>query len=831
MSGARNRFPSLPSELGEPMSRRADELYQIEDAVLDGSGIIECSVLPLRDVVLYPNMVTPLFVSQETTLQAVETAARAGLTMIAITQLDPEAETPGPGDFSTVGTEVAVGRLMHIPDGSTSVLTQGRRRIQILELIPEREGWRARGKPVDESAERGKETTALMRAVRTLFEKCVQLNRSLPEEAYVYAVNIEEPGWLADLVASALSLSVAERQDILETFDPIMRLQRISVMLGRELDVLELEDHIHSQVQSEVDRSQREMYLREQMKAIQTELGEADAWAQELNELRERVGHLALPEEVEVRALKEISRLGQMPPLSPEVSILRTYLDWLLELPWSEATVDNLDVRNAALVLERDHFGLKDAKDRILEYIAVRSLAVEKQRQPILCFVGAPGTGKTSIGRSIAEALGRKFLRLSLGGIRDEAEIRGHRRTYIGALPGRILQAMRRAASVNPLFMLDEIDKLGHDFRGDPSSALLEVLDPEQNHAFSDHYLELPYDLSRVMFITTANSLANIPSALLDRLEVIEFPGYIEEEKLVIARKYLVPRQAEQNGMGGSEPILSDRAVRSIIREYTWEAGVRNLEREIGKVLRKLARRKAEGKRVPKHISSAGLARLLGPPEIMAPTLEKEDQVGMAVGLAWTENGGEGMAVEVVLVNGKGSMQVTGQVGEVMQESAQAALSYIKSRSKELGVGREMFEKTDIHVHIPEGAIPKDGPSAGITLATALASALTKRAVRHDVGMSGEITLRGKVLPIGGMREKVLAAYRLKLRTVVLPEKNRKDLVDIPAKARQALDIRFVVHMDDVLRLALQPAAAVTVRKARPAGKPKTGRSRSRAKT
>ena len=830
MSGARNRIPSLPSELGEPMSRRADELYQIEDAVVSASGLIECAVLPLRDVVLYPNMVTPLFISQETTLQAVEAAARAGLTMIAITQLDPEAETPGPGDFYTVGTEVAVGRLMHIPDGSTSVLTQGRRRIQVMELIPEGEGWRARGKPVDESAERGKETTALMRAVRTLFEKCVQLNRSLPEEAYVYAVNIEEPGWLADLVASALSLSVAERQDILETFDPILRLQRISVMLGRELDVLELEDHIHLQVQSEVDRSQREMYLREQMKAIQTELGEADAWAQELNDLRERVAHLSLPEEVEVRALKEISRLAQMPALSPEVSILRTYLDWLLELPWSAATVDNLDVRNAALVLERDHFGLKDAKDRILEYIAVRSLAPEKQRQPILCFVGAPGTGKTSIGRSIAEALGRKFLRLSLGGIRDEAEIRGHRRTYIGALPGRILQAMRRAGTVNPLFMLDEIDKLGHDFRGDPSSALLEVLDPEQNHAFSDHYLELPYDLSRVMFITTANALANIPSALLDRLEVIEFPGYIEEEKLVIARKYLVPRQSEQNGMAGSAQFLSDMAVRAIIREYTWEAGVRNLEREIGKVLRKVARRKAEGKRVPRHISPAGLARLLGPPEILAPTLEKEDQVGMAVGLAWTENGGEGMAVEVALVNGKGSMQVTGQVGEVMQESAQAALSYIKSRGKELGVGREMFEKTDIHVHIPEGAIPKDGPSAGITLATALASALTKRPVRHDVGMSGEITLRGKVLPVGGVREKVLAAYRLKLRTVLLPEKNRKDLANIPAKARQALDIRFVVHMDDVLRLALQPAAAPPLKRARPAVKRKRGRGRPTAK-
>jgi ATP-dependent Lon protease len=805
VSGARNRFPLLPAELGDPMGRRADELYQIEDAPLDSDGCLECSVLPLRDVVLYPNMVTPLFVSQESTLRAIDAATRDGKTMVAVTQLDPETDTPGPGDFYTVGTEVAVGRQMHIPDGSTSVLTQGRRRIQILELIPEGDGWRARGRPVDESADRGKETTALMRAVRTLFEKCVQLNRSLPEEAYVYAVNIEEPGWLADLIASALSLSVAERQDILETFDPIMRLQRISVMLGRELDVLELEDHIHSQVQNEVDRSQREMYLREQLKAIQTELGEADAWALELNELRERVTHLGLPEEVEVRALKEISRLSQMPPLSPEVSILRTYLDWLLELPWTEATTDNLDVPHAAEILHRDHYGLKNAKDRILEYIAVRSLAPQKQRQPILCFVGAPGTGKTSIGRSIAEALGRKFIRLSLGGIRDEAEIRGHRRTYIGALPGRILQAMRRAETVNPLFMLDEIDKLGHDFRGDPSSALLEVLDPEQNHAFSDHYLELAYDLSRVMFITTANTLTNIPPALLDRLEVIEFPGYIEEEKLVIAHKYLVPRQMEQNGLEEGALVLNDAALRTIIREYTWEAGVRNLEREIGKVCRKIARRKAEGKHSPQRISPAGLARLLGPPEITLPTPEKDDQVGMAVGLAWTENGGEGMSVEVLLIDGKGTMQVTGQVGEVMQESAQAALSYIKSRARELGVSRERLEKTDIHIHIPEGAIPKDGPSAGITMATALASALSGRPVRHDVGMTGEITLRGKVLPVGGVREKVVAAYRLKLRSVLLPEKNKKDLVDVPLKARQALEIRFVNHMDDVLGLALRP--------------------------
>jgi ATP-dependent Lon protease len=812
MSSARGRFSSLPAELGDPMGRRADELYQIEDAPLDGDGCLQCSVLPLRDVVLYPNMVTPLFVSQESTLRAIDAAARDGKTMVAITQLDPETDTPGPGDFYTVGTEVAVGRQMHIPDGSTSVLTQGRRRIQILELIPEGDGWKARGTPVDESTDRGKETMALMRAVRTLFEKCVQLNRSLPEEAYVYAVNIEEPGWLADLVASALSLSVSERQDILETFDPIMRLQRISVMLGRELDVLELEDQIQSQVQNEVDRSQREMYLREQMKAIQTELGEADPWTLEINELRERVSHLGLPEEVEVRALKEISRLSQMPPLSPEVSILRTYVDWLLELPWTQATTDNLDVNHAAEILHRDHYGLKNAKDRILEYIAVRSLAAQKQRQPILCFVGAPGTGKTSIGRSIAEALGRKFIRLSLGGIRDEAEIRGHRRTYIGALPGRILQAMRRAETVNPLFMLDEIDKLGHDFRGDPSSALLEVLDPEQNHAFSDHYLELAYDLSRVMFITTANTLANIPPALLDRLEVIEFPGYIEEEKLIIAHKYLVPRQMEQNGLADGTLVLNDAALSTIIREYTWEAGVRNLEREIGKVCRKIARRKAEGKTTPRRISPAGLGRLLGPPDITPPSPEKEDQVGMAVGLAWTENGGEGMSVEVLLIDGKGTMQITGQVGEVMQESAQAALSYIKSRARELGVSRERLEKTDVHIHIPEGAIPKDGPSAGITMATALASALSGRAVRHDLGMSGEITLRGKVLPVGGVREKVVAAYRLKLRTVLLPVKNKKDLVDIPSKARHALEIRFVDHMDEVLSLALKPPSR------RPAG-------------
>ncbi|MEX0788295.1 MAG: endopeptidase La [Anaerolineales bacterium] len=813
MSFQHARWPHAANEFGDAVSRRADELYDIQDAPLDDKGSFEVAVLPLRDVVLFPNMVTPLFVAHEPTLHAIEDSARAGETMIAVAQVDSAIESPRGEDLYGVGTEVAVGRLMHLPDGSTSVLTQGRRRIQIVEYLQTEPYLRARARPIPDPTERPKEVVALMRAVLTLFEKCVQLNRSLPEEAYVYAVNIEEPGWLADLITSSLSLTVPERQGMLEVFDPIARLQRLSMLLGRELDVLELEDQIHHQVQNEVDRSQREMYLREQMKAIQTELGEGDVWTQEIGELRERLGQPGFPEEVQARALKELQRLAQMPPMSPEVGIIRSYLDWILELPWTRTTVDNLDVPHAAEVLEQGHYALKEAKERILEYIAVRSLAPEKQRQPILCFVGPPGTGKTSLGHSIADALGREFVRISLGGIRDEAEIRGHRRTYIGALPGRILQAMRRANTINPLFMLDEIDKLGHDFRGDPAAALLEVLDPEQNHAFSDHYLEIAYDLSKVMFITTANTSNGIPPALLDRLEVIEFPGYIEEEKTHIASKFLVPRQLEQNGLRRADLVLDESAMKTIIREYTWEAGVRNLEREIGKIFRKVARRKAEHKRYPRRVTRASVARWLGPPHITPHTAETEDQVGAATGLAWTENGGESIAVEVLLVDGKGNLQITGQVGEVMQESAQAALSYIKSRSKELGIRKEVFEKSDIHVHVPEGAIPKDGPSAGITIATALASALTGRAVRREVGMSGEITLRGRVLPIGGLREKVFAGYRMKLKTVILPAQNRKDAVEIPARVRAAVELRFVRHMDEVLKSALAPLPRRMVRR------------------
>ena len=805
MRGVQSRWPHPPAEPGDYSQRHLAEFSHVNDSLIDDEGLIEAFVLPLRDLVFFPNMVTPLFLDPDQAQSPVQDVLRGGETLIAITQRKLETAQPGPKDLYRMGTEIAVGRLQQNSDGGTSVLAQGRRRIEIVEYVSTEPLLRVRGRPILEPERRTQETASLMRAVLGLFDTCVQLNRSLPEEAYVYALNIEQPGWLADLIASTLPLPISERQKVLEILDPVKRLNHVSELLRREVEVLELEDLIHNQVQSEVNRSQREDYLREQMKAIQTELGEGDLWTQELAELRKKIEEKALPEEVAERATREFQRLGQMPPLSPEVGIIRTYLDWILELPWKAGEEKTLDLRSAARTLNREHYGLRKAKDRILEYIAVGQLAGRKQRQPILCFVGPPGTGKTSLGKSIAKALGREFVRISLGGIRDEAEIRGHRRTYIGALPGRILQALRRCGTTSPLFMLDEIEKLGLDYRGDPAAALLEVLDPEQNHAFSDHYLEIPYDLSHVLFITTANTTESIPPALLDRMEIVEFPGYIEEEKLLIAEKFLVGRQLAQNGLTREELSFAPNALRRMIREYTWEAGVRNLEREIGKICRKIARRKAEVRRVPTRIEPPTLCRLLGPPPINPHRAERQDQVGSATGVAWTENGGETMPVEVLLVEGKGNVQITGQVGEVMQESAQAALSYVKSRAAELGVEPEVFESHDIHIHIPEGSIPKDGPSAGITIATALASALTGRPVRRDIGMSGEITLRGRVLPIGGVREKFLAAYRLPLRTVILPAQNRKDLVDVPKQAKRAVHVELVSHMDQVLALSLLP--------------------------
>jgi ATP-dependent Lon protease len=820
----------MRSELTDALSRRADELYDVAEAEPDQDGLIECPLLPLRDMVLFPHMLTPLFVGREKSLAAINAANASNRTLIAAAQLDPEIEDPTPMDVHQVAVEVAVGRMLRMPDSTTSVLAQGRRRVEIVTVTQTEPFYVVKARPIYESIEKPRETEALMRAVLALFEKCVQLNRALPEEAYVFAMNVDEPGWLADLVASTIELEIAERQSILETFDPTVRLQRMSVLLGKELDVLELEDHIHSRVQSEVDKNQREFYLREQMKAIQSELGEADSWNAEINEVREKVMAAHMPDEVQVKALKEVERLGQMPPMSPETGIIRTYLDWLIDLPWVTATPDNLDIKHAAEVLERQHFGLPKAKERILEYMAVRQLAADKMKVPILCFVGPPGTGKTSLGKSIAEALGRKFVRLSLGGVRDEAEIRGHRRTYIGALPGRIVQTMRRAASVNPLMMLDEIDKLGQDFRGDPAAALLEVLDPEQNHAFVDHYLDVDYDLSKVLFVTTANTLGPVPPALQDRLELIEFPGYVEEEKLNIARKFLIPRQLMENGLETTGLKVTDGAVRVMVRSYTYEAGVRNLEREIAHVCRKVARRKAEGKVIPTRITPGALHKYLGPPQYSPLEAEKADEAGVVTALAWTETGGDTMPIEIVLLQGKGNLQITGQVGEVMQESAQAAMSYLKSRAEPLAIDYARFEKTDTHIHIPEGAIPKDGPSAGISLATALISAFTGRKVRKEVCMTGEITLRGRVLPVGGIKEKVLAAHRAGLKTVVLPKKNDKDLVDVPKAAKQELKFVFVEHMDQVLAEALLPPEKASAKSSRRTRRPVSGKTGAKRK-
>jgi len=792
-------------DFGEALHRRTEELYSVPDTALDEDGLIECPVLPLRDLVVFPRMISPVFVEREESIEAIEESQLADQTVIALTQRDPEVDKPVPADFLPVGVETAVGRLLSMPDGTSSALVQGRRRVEVVEFTQIEPYLRVRARPVIETQQVDRHTDALMRTVLELFQKCVQLNRSLPEEAYLYALNIDQPGWLADMVVTAIAPPMDARQELMLTIDPNERLEKVVTLLAKEADVLQLEDEIHSRAQSEVDRSQREFYLREQMRAIQTELGEGDIWSQDLKELRTRVESVGLSEEVLVRALKEIDRLAQMTPMSPEVGIIRGYVEWILDLPWAQSTDDNLDVRHAAHILDKDHFGLSKAKERILEYIAVRNLKPKRIRQPILCFVGPPGTGKTSLGQSIANALGRKFVRLSLGGVRDEAEIRGHRRTYIGALPGRILQTMRRAGTINPLFMLDEVDKLGQDFRGDPGAALLEVLDPEQNHAFSDHYLELPYDLSKVMFITTANYTGTIPHALIDRMELIEFPGYIEEEKLEIAKRFLVPRQLEENGFEESDISLDPEAITRMIREYTYEAGVRNLEREIGRVCRKIARAKAEGKRAVTQVSASSVERFLGPPQFFNLEAERKDEIGVATAIAWTESGGEIMPVEILLIEGKGNLQITGQIGNIMQESAQAALSFLKSRTKELKLESEIYEQVDIHIHIPEGAVPKDGPSAGITMATALVSAFTGREVYKDVGMTGEITLRGRVLPVGGIREKVLAAHRAGLKTVIIPKRNMKDLVDVPKRARGELKIIPVEHMDQVLNIALAP--------------------------
>lgn len=769
---------------------------------LTEKDILHLPLLPIRNTVLLPNLVTPLIVGQEQSLKAIEEAMKKDRVLFVVTQLKEDLEDPGQEDVYSIGVEGMVDRVLKMPDGTTSVLLHGQRRLRRIEYTQHTPFMCVRAEIVDEETERTLEVDALVRATLALFEKCVKLSNTLPEEAYITAMNIDQPGWLADFIVSAIEPPVAVRQSMLEAFSIQERLKKTCILLTKELNILELENQIHNQVQLEVDKNQREYFLREQLKAIQRELGETDPLFRENADLGEKIQSSDMSDEVKVRANKELDRLNSTPSMAPEGGMIRTYLDWLISLPWNNATVDQLDIKTAARILEEKHYGLEKVKERILEYIAVRKLS-ENMRSPILCFVGPPGVGKTSLGRSIAEALNRKFVRLSLGGVHDEAEIRGHRRTYVGALPGRIIQTMKTANTTNPLFVLDEIDKIGADFRGDPSAALLEVLDPEQNHAFSDHYLEIPYDLSKVIFLTTANVLHPIPAALRDRLEVIELPGYTEEEKLHICRKFLIPKQMQEHGLKSSRIEIDDEALHHIIRDYTFEAGVRNLEREIASVMRKVARKIAEGRRTKTKVLAEKLVDYLGPQKHFYELAEEKDEPGVATGVAWTNAGGDLITVEATLLEGHGNLTLTGQLGDVMKESAQAALSYARSRASQLGVESSFYEKYDIHLHLPSGSIPKDGPSAGITMATALISALTNRAARGDVAMTGEITLRGRVLPIGGIKEKILAAHRAGIKTFILPKRNLSDLKDVPPEIMKELHFVPVERMDDVIAVAL----------------------------
>jgi len=794
-------FPFLSATMQQPHPQTP--AYDLEEDDL----IQEYPVIASRDIVLYPRMVTPIFIGRDISRRALEAAQDEDLPLLVAAQRDPTIEYPTVDDLFKIGTEITIERMLRMPDGTQSLFAHGEYRVEIIEIVHERPYLRVVGRRIPEHiASFEHDDEMLRRAVLVLFEKVTFFNPSIPEEVLIASMNADDPGWLSDLIISSLPIPLDRRQQILETTDPMERLRKTSIFLAEELDVLELENEIHEQVQRKMEDSQREYFLREQMRVIQAELGEGDEFSQEILELRKRIQESAMPEGTKAKAHKELNRLSAMPPMAPETTIVRTYLDWLLELPWGKPDEEDIDIDRAEEVLEAHHYGLDKAKERILEHIAVRKLAGDNMRTPILCFVGPPGTGKTSMGKSIAEALGRAFARVSLGGVRDEAEIRGHRRTYIGALPGRIIQTMRNAGVVNPVFMLDEVDKMGYDFRGDPSAALLEVLDPEQNHAFSDHYLDAPYDLSHVLFITTANNPYQIPSPLLDRMEVIEFPGYADFEKHLIARKFLIPRLLKEHGLTDLGLHISDASLDEIIRHYTYEAGVRNLERELAKIFRKIARRVAAGKTVRKRITPAIVHDLLGPPRYEGYKLEDGDKVGVATGLAWTEGGGDVMQVEALIMPGKGGLILTGQLGEVMQESAQTALSYARSHAQDYGFQDFDFDKHDIHLHFPEGAIPKDGPSAGVTIATALISALTGRPVDHTIGMTGEITLRGRVLAVGGLKEKLLTAHRNRLKTVILPKRNEKDLTEVPKHVRRALHIQFASHLEQVLALTLLPA-------------------------
>ena len=762
----------------------------------------EIPILPVRDTVVFPRTIAPLSVGKPRSVQLINDVLE-GNKIIGLFAIRTEAEDPEPGDIFEYGSAAGIAKMLRAPDGTMRLIVQGLQRLRLLEITQTEPYYRARVEVIPEIIPNEDiELEGTVRHVLSLFERVVNLAPYLPDDLLVFANSVRNPGHLADIISSTLNLKLPERQELLRLNDVSKRLRRLTELLNREIEILEIGSKIQEQVKGEMDKTQREYVLREQMKAIQRELGDLSGGGHpEVQDLREKLEQAPLTDEAREVAQREINRLETINPASPEYTVARTYVEWILELPWTKTTDDRLDIQEAKTILDEDHYDLEKVKDRILDYLAVRKLKSD-MKGPILCFVGPPGVGKTSLGQSIARAMQREFIRMSLGSIRDEAEIRGHRRTYVGALPGRIIQGIRRAASNNPVFMLDEVDKLGMDFRGDPSAALLEVLDPAQNNSFSDHYLEIPFDLAKVLFICTANMLEPIPPALLDRMEVIHLAGYTEMEKLEIARRYLVPRQRHENGLPEDKPLFPDETLQQIINAYTREAGVRNLEREIGTVCRKHARRVAEGHEVAESVPRDALDEMLGPPRFRHQLAEEIDEIGVATALAYTPVGGETMPIEVSLIPGRGELILTGSLGDVMKESARAALTYARSRSKALGLEDDFYKKYDLHIHVPAGATPKDGPSAGITIATAVISALTGVPVRKDVGMTGEITLRGHALPIGGLRDKLVAAHRAGLKRILIPHDNTPDLVDVPEVVKHDIEICPVKHMDEVLPLA-----------------------------
>ncbi len=788
------------------MSKSAQEA-QNDETVSDGVEELhipaELPLLPVRDVVVYPFMIIPLFVGREASIKAVDQALSGDRMIMLATQHEIGDEDPTPDKIYQVGTVAMIMRMLKLPDGRVKILVQGLIKARITEYVEHEPNYTVRvERLVDRAAPEDLETEALIRTVREQLTKVAELGKQISPEVMVILENIADPGSMADLIASNIGLKLTEAQMLLEIDDPVKRLTKVNELLAKEHEMLSVQAKIQNAAREEMGKNQKEYYLREQMKAIQQELGDNDG-KEELEELRKSIEAAKMPELAQKEALKQLGRLERMHGDSGEAGVIRTYLDWLIEIPWSKTTRDSLDIRRAKRILDEDHSYLDKVKERILEFLAVRKLN-RQMKGPILCFVGPPGVGKTSLGKSIARALNRKFVRISLGGVRDEAEIRGHRRTYLGALPGRIIQGMKQAGTRNPVFMLDELDKLGYDYKGDPSAALLEVLDPQQNNAFSDHYVNLPYDLSNVLFVATANHSDPIPSALFDRMEVINIPGYTEEEKLEIATRYLVPRQMKDNGLKEKHIAFDEAALKEIIAKYTREAGLRNLEREIGNVCRKVARKIAEGHRRQVKITPAMVATLLGAAKFLRDDEMERNEVGVVNGLAWTSVGGEVLHIEATTMAGKGGMSLTGQLGDVMKESVQAALAYIRSHGDDFHIAADWFQEHEIHVHVPAGAVPKDGPSAGCAMVTALVSVLTKVPVKKDVAMTGEFSLRGKVLPIGGLKEKILAAVRAGMKTVIIPDQNRKDLEDIPKEMQKKIRIVPVKEIDEVLRLALE---------------------------